>query len=235
MPLYPFCVIGDVQALNQHRPTYGAATKPTSTQVNNFMLEICGQITAICDKAGYDKDNFHETSDTVALAITAGTPATFDVTDGDNFSKGDMIKIEGLTSGVRSWEFVEISGISSDTLSATVISAYDASSVTVYTVNHALNNLRKINAFGAAWMAEEATFMGISPNRSEHAEVLKESYFGNKENRSGLWAIENIPGFLVGATVDSEAMAVRSKLSTYNYEHSTDSDIDPIFEKDEKF
>jgi len=232
--IYPYCVNGDVSALNQHR-TYDANSKPTLTQVKQFMLEIASQIKAICDVAGYDTDNFHSITSTIADAITAGDDQTVNVASGDgsSFVKGDLIKIEGLTSGVRAWEFTEIEGISTDTLTIDAANSYDASSVTVYVVNDALNSLRSINAIGAAWKAEEAAFMGVSPNQSDHAEKLKELYFGNEENMSGLWAIMNIPGFLVGATTDTEAAVKRSTIDSYGIQNETDSDVKAKFEIDE--
>lgn len=240
MPLYPFCVIDDVQSLNPHRPTYGASTKPTSIQVKKFMLDIYSQILSICQASGYDIDNLHETSSTVALAITAGDDTTIALADATGISEGDIVNIKGVTSGLRAWEFCEVETVSSNNITMDISNSYDAGS-SVYLINNALNTLRKINAYGAAWMAEESAFMGTAVNRSDHADALKEYYFGNEENMSGLWAIRNIPGFLIGASTTDEAQVIRSSLTTQgSYYGELDGDIDssaidPEFEKDMKF
>ena len=221
--IYPFCTSDDVQAVNQHR-SYTTTSKPKLAQVKNFMLQISDQMRGIADASGYDTDNFYQYSSAVALAITAGDGIDVILSDATNFSIGDLVKIEGTNLGLRYWEFAEVTGKSSNTLTLDIANNYDAGS-TFYVVNSALNTLRNINSIGAAWMAEEAVFMGVSPNRSEHAETLRELYFGNEENKSGLWAIENIPGFLVGATQTSEAKENRSPLDSYGIQNSTESDV----------
>lgn len=231
MPLYPYCQLSDVSSKNLHR-TYDASSTPTSTQVTQYTLDIYSQIKGIVQQAGYDVNNLHETSSTIAEAITAGA-VTPDFADATGFSKGDLIKLEGLTSGLRAWEFAEIISVSSDTVGFTAANSYDAASVSVYLVNTAMAALREINAVGAAWKAEESTFMGVSPNRSEHAETLRELYFGNEDNFYGLWAIMNMPEFLPGATKTSDAPETTALIASYGSENSGDSDVEPRLEIDE--
>ena len=221
--IYPFCTSDDIKAINQQR-TYDSESKPTLTQVKKFMLEISDQIRGIANAAGYDIDNFHQYNSTVALAVTAGDAIDVILSDATNFTIGDLVKIQGTNLGLRFYEFSEITNKSSNTLTLDIADNYDAGA-NFFVINGALNQLRNINAVGAAWMAEEATFMGVTPNRSEHAEVLRELYFGNEENKSGLWAIENIPGCLIGATVTSEAIEIRSQINSYGIQN--EDDIDP--------
>ena len=227
MPLYGYCELSDVSAKNLHR-TYDASSTPTSTQVDQYIIDIYSQVKGVVQQAGYDVDNIHEVSSTVALSITSGDDVQIVVEDGSEFNVGDTVKLEGLTSGIAKWEFDSITAISSNTLTiATIGNNYDAASVTVYTVNTAMAALREINAVGAAWKAEESTFMGVSPNRSEHSETLRELYFGNDENFSGLWAIMNMPEFLPGATKTSDAPETTALISSYGSENSGDTDVEP--------
>lgn len=233
MALYPFCVVGDVEKHNQNRDTYDTASNPTLSQVNNMMLDIYADMIGVIESAGYDTDNLHETDSTVALAITGSSTAqAVTLASVTGFSAGDVIKIQGLTSGLRAWEFTEISAVSATQITAIITGSYDAASVTIYVVNHALQILRSINAIGAAWKAEEADFMGTAPNQSDHAEMLKEIYIGSPETRSGLWAITNLTEYLKGATKLDTTIARRSPITSYNAVHSTDTDVEPEITKD---
>jgi len=228
--MYPFCEIGDVQALNSHRPTYATTSKPTLIQIEGFVDEIAAKLRSVCDEAGYDVTNFHEVSDIVALAIVAGSNKQVVVVDGSQFALADQILITGLASGVRKWEIDTIKAISLNTLTITTVdNSYDAGTVTIYVLNDALRILRGINALGASAMAEEAAFAGISPNKSDHAETLWARFRGSKETRDGLWAINNIEGFLRGATLTTEAID-RATIKSYGSEHSDDEDVEPTFE-----
>jgi hypothetical protein len=71
--------------------------------------------------------------------------------------------------------------------------------------------------------------MGISPNKSEHAEILWTRFNGSKDTRDGLWAIENIPGYLPDASQTTEATA-NIRMSSYGGEHTTDADVAPKME-----
>ena len=215
--IYPFCITDDVSAINQHR-IYDSSSKPALTQVKNFMLQISDQMRGVADAAGYNVDNFHQYNSTVTLTITAGDAIDVILADATNFSIGDLVKIEGTNLGLRFWEFAEIIGKSSNTLTLNIANNYDAGA-NFYVVDGALNQLRNINAIGAGWMVEESVFMGVTPNRSEHAESLRELFFGDAENKSGLWAIENIPGYLVGATVTTKTAEVRSQLDSYGIQN----------------
>jgi hypothetical protein len=224
--IYPWCVIGDVQAYNQQRPTYGAATKPTNTQVNEFIDRIASRLRGLISSYGYDVDNIHAVSSTVAGAITAGSDVALTVADGTGFTENSKILIVGLTSGVRTWEYDIIKTVSGTTVTITTIdNNYDAASVTVYQINDAMEIVRDLNALGAAAMAEEAVFMGASPNRSDHAEKLWERFYGSEETQYGLWAIENIPDFLYGATQTDQAISERPATS-YQVENSDDDYVD---------
>jgi len=237
MPTYPFCVIDDVQKYNPHRSTYSASTKPTSTQVNEFMDEIAAQLVAVSSDAGYDTDNFTDYSQ-VALAITAGDDVAVAVTtgDGSQFSTGDRVMIAGLSSAAaRQKEYAIVKSVSTDTVTLdTVDSNYAASSVYLYLVSRAWDTLRKLNAIGAAAMAEQSAHMGVAPNESDHAEKLWAQYYGSEETMDGLWAIANIEGYLVGATVTGAAVE-KAYMKSYGSENSTDADVEPRFEIDTDF
>ena len=232
--IYPYCVSADVSALNQQR-TYNATSKPTLTQVKDFMLRIASQIKAVCNNAGYDVDNFHEYSSSCSDSVSAGSSVDIELLDATDFSTGDLVKIEGKSSGARVWEFAEIITKSSNTITVDTLSnSYDAN-LTCYIINGALNTLREINAVGAAWKTEQATFFGGSPNQSDHAEALKEEYYGNEENMSGLWAITNIPNFLEGATTDSQSTQKRSFIDSYGIQNENAEDVEPKFEIDSEW
>jgi len=232
---FPYCEIGDVQAYNQHRSAYGTSTKPTAVEVEGFMDAIAARLRSACDEAGYDVDHFHAKSDTVALAITAGASVAVVVTAGTNFAVADSVLITGLSSGVRKWEVDVVKSVSGNNVTITAIgNNYDAASVTIYVLNDAMRTLRDLNALGAAAMAEEAAFGGVSPNKSEHAETLWERYQGSKDTRDGLWAIDNIKEFLRGATLTTEALHHGTSKS-YGSEHEEDEDVDPVITNDMEF
>lgn len=239
MALYPFCIIGDVEAYNQHlgSSTYGASTKPTSTQVNKWILDIAASIRSVLNTSGYDVDNIHDSSDTVALAIAAGSNKDVVVTDADNFSVGDMVHICGSVTGVLKHEFVNVLSVTSliNTIRLdTVANSYDAGTATLYVVNEALRILRDLNALGAASLADEGSIMGVSPNKSEHAEVLWKRYLGSKESMSGLWAIQNMDDYLLGATQTTEAVD-RATIQSYGSEHTDDDDVEAIITNEMDF
>jgi hypothetical protein len=234
---FPYCAVTDVQAKNPHRDTYGSGTKPTSTQVTEFIQQIAAHLRAVASDAGYDVDNFHETSDTVALAVTAGSNVDVVVTDADNFTAGDAVFVYGTYGGALKTEFANVIVVTpaTDTIRIDVLAnSYAAASVHILVLNDALRTLKRLNAIGAAAMAEETAFMGISPNKSDHAEKLWEQYRGSEKTLDGLWAIQNIPEFLIGAT---ETTGAASSLSceSYGEQHSTDSDVEPTFEIDQEF
>jgi len=228
--MYPFCVIGDVQAYNQHAPTYGSSTKPTSAQIEKWILDIAASLRAIMGSSGYDIDNLHESSDTVALAITAGNNKAVVVVDADNFAVGDVVHVCGSATGVLKHEFANIITVVSATNTITIdtlANAYDAGTVTIYVVNEALRIIRDLNALGSASLADEGAIMGVSPNKSAHAEMLWARYLGSKESLSGLWAIQNLEDYLYGATQTTEAMS-RATIQSYGSEHTDDDDVEPV-------
>ncbi len=234
---YPYCAATDVQARNPHRDTYATTTKPTLVQVTEFIQQIAAHLRAVATDAGYDVDNFHETSDTVALAITAGSNVDVVVTDADNFTAGDAVFVVGTYGGALKTEFANCiaSTPATDTIRIdTLVNSYAATSVTIYVLNDALRTLKRLNAIGAAAMAEETAFMGISPNKSDHAEALWAQYYGSEKTMDGLWAISNIPGFLVGATETTSAEGGIS-CESYGEQHSTDDDVEPDFKIDQDF
>ena len=236
---FPFCVIGDVEALTaQHRSgqAYSASTKPTAVQVADFMDRIAADLRAHCVSYGYDLDNL-ATSSNVAGAVTAGSAVEVAVTtgDGSNFSVGDEVFINGIKTGVRKYEFDYLTGVSTDTLTiATVDNNYDASTITLYVMNDALRTLRDLNALGAAAKALEAAYGSISPNATDREDELWARYYGSEENKYGLWAIEHVDSFLRGAARTDDA-AERSTITSYGSENSTDTDVAPVFEKDMDF
>lgn len=234
MPDYPYCEIQDVQARNQQRPTYSDTSNPTKDQVLEFINNYATKLESIVNAAGYDINNIHQISSTVAATIAQGTYVDVNVTtgEGQNFEKGNDIKIEGLTSGIKNWEFDEISNISGDTITVkTIDNDYDSNSVTVKKQNSAMRILRDLNAIGAAHETEKSAFMGASPNRSEHAEALMEQYLGSEETQDGIWAISNIPNYLIDATITIEALEELT-ISSYGSEHEDDEDVQAVFTKD---
>ena len=240
MPEFPFCVIGDVEEITAQHLTgsaYSGSTKPTSTQVKKFMDERAEHIRAVCVDAGYDIDNFHENSSTVAAAITSGSDKELTVASGEgtNFSAGNDVFITGLKDGARTFEFDYVKSVSGDVVTIkTIDNAYDENTVTLFVVNGALTTLRKTNALGAAAMALEAQYASASPNDSEQEVDLWDRFNGNKKNQFGLWAIKNVPGFLRGATVLSEAV-IEATLKSYGSEHSMDDDVEAVITRETNF
>lgn len=237
MALFPFCVIGDVQKRNPHRDTYGSGTKPTDVQVKEFMDDYAAKLRAICAEVGYDVDNLHEVKGHVALAVTAGSDKEVAVASGEGeaFAVGDLLWLCGLKDGIRYWEFDTLKAKSGDSLTITTVdNPYDADTLDVYVINDALQILRDLNSLGAAHEAEKVAFMGSAPNRSDHAEALWEQYQGDEDNPRGVWAIQNLPGYLRGATV-SESGVVRIGLQSYGSEHPTDDDVQPVITRDMDF
>lgn len=228
--MYPFCVVSDVEGYNQQRSSYSTSTHPTLVEVNGFMLRIANEIRSVANSSGYDIDNFHETSTTVALAITT---TSFDVASATGLSVGNIIKVEGFASSVVAWEFTTIKTIVGTTVTVSDTLTYDAGA-NIYLVNVALDILRYLNAIGAAARAEESAFMGSAPNKSDHAETLWAQYYGSEEFKNGLWAIANLPGYLIGATTTDDAVENQT-IQSYGSQHETDSDVDPVFEKDMNF
>jgi len=163
---YPFCVRADVLAKVQQL-TIDATSNPSTTEVDDFVKDIASHIKLICKTFGYDPDSLHSVQSTIALTITAGSSKQVVVADSTDMVAGDLIKLEGTTSGAQSFEFCKITAISSNTVTLdTVASNYDANS-TITVINNPLRFLRALNATGAAWYTMEAAFQGISPNRSE--------------------------------------------------------------------
>ena len=229
MPEYPYCIVADVQKRNQHRPTYSATTKPTETQVKDFIDEIAAHLNAICADSGYNLDNLSNSS-TVALAITAGTDVVVAVAtgEGSNFSVGDEVFIQGLSAvAVRQVEYDVVKAVSTDNITiSTVGNTYAAASVTLNVMNDAMTTLRRLNSVGAAWKAERDTFMGTSPNKSDHAEALEKEYFGSEESCDGIWAIKNVEDYLRGAETTDEAIEEHT-ITSYGANNSTDTDVAP--------
>jgi len=235
MPIYPYCVVSDVEGFNQHRPAYTTGTKPTLVQVTEFVCEVASRVWSSLTAGGYDTDNIHQVSTTVALALAAGSNKTAVVASASGWAIGDKVKLQGTASGVLKWEYCNLITISGTTFTLdTVVNAYDAGTLTLYLCNHSMRILRTLNALGAAAMAEENTFMGVSPNKSEHAEILWARFNGSKETRDGLWAIENIPGYLPDADQTTEATG-DIRPSSYGSEHSTDADVEPVMTKGYEF
>jgi len=225
MPIYPFCIVSDIQALNQHRQTYATTTKPTLVQVNKFIDEIASRLRAIVSSCGYDLSNLYDYNSTVADALTAGSNVSVTLASAVNFSKGDIVKLEGLTSGVRAWEYTVVEAKSSNILTLDLVNSYDAANVTIYVVNEALQILRELNAIGAAARAEEAVFMGVTPNQSDHAETLWKQFNGSEETYDGIWAIRNVPNFLYGASLTDEAVSGQEATS-YQVENPSDDYVE---------
>jgi hypothetical protein len=226
MPIYPFCTISDTQAFTQHRPAYSASTKPTSDQVNEFIAEIRSRIQRSLIIGGYDVDNLHEYKTSVAAAITQGNNVDLIVANVSGIAAGDVIKLEGTSSGALKWEFCNVISVTGTTVRlATVVNNYDAGCYAIV-VNHSLRILKTLNAIGSAAMAEENTFMGTSPNKSEHAETLWKHFNGSKDNPEGLWAIEHVEDYLPDAETTEAAPAARSEPKSYGSEHTDESDVE---------
>jgi len=237
MARFPFCVIEDVQQHNQSRATFSGTTKPTSTQVTAFMDNIADEIKSIASTSGYNINSLHEVSATVALAVTTGANKAVVVSSTDGFVLVDDILMTGLTGTTRVWQVTYVTAIvpSTNTITlANVATATDAGTTTLYVYNSALRILRNLNAIGAAAQAEQAAYLGTSQDKSEHAEALWMQYYGSEETQGGLWAIKNIPNYLLGATVTSSA-AHRDTITSYGSEHSTDDDVEAVFTRETEF
>jgi hypothetical protein len=203
--------------------------------VHEFIREVSSRVFSSLTSGGYDTDNIHEVKTTVALALAAGNNKTAVVASASGWTVGDKVKIVGSASGIPKWEFVNLITISSLTFTFdTVVNAYDAGTITIYLFNHSMRILRTLNAIGAAAMSEENTFMGQSPNKSEHAEILWKRFNGSAETRDGLWAIENISGYLPDATQTTEATA-NIRPSSYGSENLTDTDVEAKMSIDYEF
>lgn len=232
--LLPYCIVADVSAKNQQR-NYSASTNPTETQVTGFIFDIDGEINLILKQAGYDPDSLYLVQSTVAAEIIAGSDVAVTVADGDNFAVGDLCKIEGYVDGDPTWEYQRLKSKSGDALTfATIDESYDAGS-TISTAGNTIKWLRDLNATGAAWRAEEYAFMGISPNQSDHAEVLKDTYFGSEENCTGLWAIKNIPNFLEDVVDTGDQVVTRTQIQSYAEQHEGDADLEQMDLRETRF
>jgi hypothetical protein len=233
MARFPFCIISDVQQHNQSRATFSASTKPTNTQVLDFMDNIADEIRTIAGSSGYDIDNFHEASATIALGVDAGSGKVVTPSSVSDFSVGDSVYMVGFATGVRVYQYTYITAKSTTLTLATVTNEVDAGS-TLYLVNSALRILRNLNAIGAAAQTEQAAYLGTSQDKAEHSEALWAQYYGSEELPVGLWAIRNTPNFLLGASVTSTA-AHRDTITSYGSEHSTDSDVEAVFTRETEF
>ena len=234
---YPYCTVSDVEALNSQGETFSTSTKPTLVQVTKFLFDIASSMRSLISAAGYDVDNLFQVDSEVSGAITAGSDVEVAVPTGEgaSYAAQEEIKIEGLSSGVLKWEFCTIKSISTDTLTITTIAnSYDAATVTIKLMNVALRIVRDVNDLGVAAMAEDSAFAGISPVESNRQTKYWERYYGSKTVRSGIWAIENIPDYLLGADKTSDAKADIS-ISSYQSNNSGDDDIDAVFTKDMNF
>jgi len=222
--IYPFCVAGDVSAKNQSR-TYDANSNPSSTELAEFIDTIASKLRNICNAAGYDLDNIAGVSSTVALEIAAGSDKEVVVADGTGFTEGQRIMITGLEADIRKVEFDYLTAVSGTTLTIkTVDETYQAVTATIAVINDALQELRDLNAIGAAAMAEDAAFAGMAPNRSEHAETLWEQFWGNEEHGNGVWAIRNIPDYLYGATTTDD-MPSDDTATSFHVENPSDKAV----------
>jgi hypothetical protein len=218
---------------NQSRPTYSGSTKPTSTQVLDFMDNIADEMRSVASTAGYDIDNLHETLATVALGIDAGSAKVVTPSAVTGFAVGDSVYLNGLAVGVRINQFTYLTAVSTTLTLANVANGVDAG-CKIYIVNDALRILRNINAIGAAAQAERSATLGDSQEPNAHAEALWDQYLGSEETHGGLWAIANVPNFLLGASITSGA-AQRETISSYGSEHSTDDDVEAVFTRETEF
>ena len=224
MPRFPFCVTADVQR-HVKGIVFGTSSKPTSTEVDSFIDDIADEIRGVMEGNGYDTDNIHEVSATVALAITAGSNVVVTPSTVAGFAVADEVKIEGLSSGVRKSETQVIKALSTTMTIATVANNYDAGTVTLKLVNTALKILKSLNAVGAAAKAVESGMLAITPNKSDLAESLREQYYGSEETQGGLWAISHLSNFLVDAGSSSSSRTIRTYLSQ-------NTDIEPVITMD---
>jgi hypothetical protein len=237
MARFPFCIIDDVQQHNQSRKTYDESSTPSSVHVLDFMDNVSDEIRSVASTSGYDIDNLHEVSSTVALAVTAGTGKAVIVASEVGFAAGDQVFYSGVASGVRVYGYTYLTGVTavSHTLTlANVTGAMDAGTCTIYLVNSAIRVLRSLNAIGAAAFTEQAAYLGTSQDKSEHAEALWAQYYGSEEIPVGLWAIRNTPNYLLGASVTSTA-SHRDTIVSYGSEHSTDDDVEAVFTRETEF
>jgi len=235
--IYPFCTVEDVERLSVHGEAFSVSTQPTLAQVGDFIRDIEGHIRSVLTQAGYDQENLHEISGTVALAITAGDDVDVDVATGQgaSFEAQQTVKIEGLTSGVQTWEYVTVKSVSGDTITLTTVeNNYDIGTVTLYVVNTALRILRDLNALGATAKTEDSYLTGMTRSDTEHQSKYWSQYNGSEKTQYGLWAILNVNGFLDGASITTESV-VRGDLESYGREHESDADVEPWFTRDMEF
>lgn len=239
--IYPFCDVSDIESLiRQNHPetdnkAFGASTTPTLTEVKKWLDQITSSLRSACSTAGYDLDNLHETGETITDTLDAGDDKEITSVDGTVYNAGETLKIEGLDTSVRKWEFVTLKSISTNTLTiATVANSYDGASYSLCVVNEALSILRDLCIYGVAARIEEALLVGISEDENKHVQGLWKKFYGSKETQSGIWGIKNIEEYLLGATRTTEAFEDAFPQS-YGSEHVSDSDLDPTIKIDDKF
>jgi len=221
-----FCSLADVtEKIQQY--TFDDSSEPNTTEIKNFIKLASNHLRLILFGAGYDPDNLHDVSDTIALSITAGTDVSVIVTDGSQFTTKDDVLIYGLSNGIVTIDKANIKSISGDTLTLDIVTFNFEANVTLYVVNSALGFVSDLNAYGAACQTMQNAFQSISPNESNYSKSLCDKYYGSKNTQDGIWAIQNIPG-LLDAVVDEEQKETNLTVSSYMAKNSTDDDLQKI-------
>ena len=123
---------------------------------------------------------------------------------------------------------------SGDSLTIAVVSNSYSADAVIKEANDAMQIIRHICVLGVSLNIEKSIFSGSDPNISNRYEEIRDQYFGDKKNQSGIWAIQNVEDFLRGATQTGEA-AERATLQSYGSEHEGDTDVKPVIEKDMDF
>ncbi len=214
-----FCTTGDISAINQQRD-YSATSKPSITQVEGFILNRAAEISLAVRMAGYNLTDLYSIDDAATGAITAGSTVSVTVTDGTQFAIGDSILLDGFNStGGYEFEIQPIQSITTNTLVfATIANGYvTGANLTVLTEN--MKFLRLVNQLGASADAEIAAFMGVSPNQSEHGQILLDQYNGY------LNLIKSEPGIFAAIDADKKIIK-RSTISSYTEQNSDDEILD---------
>jgi hypothetical protein len=243
-----YCTVEDVQLLNQQRGRknsdgefkYTTQTKPTRAQVKQVIVEASADLDGLVYAAGYDIDNLFETSDAVSSTETVDTyetyPSSYDMkvhlssyTSGD-YAVGDTVYI-GNSSISNRYVISDITSLLPDgfKLISSEYDSFPASSV-VYKFNNALHILRRLCALRSAAEAERATFMGMNPNKSEHADEL------DKKADEMLKRIQTVQGYLRGATQNNFAKSDET-MTSYHVENPGDDVVEnqPEFGLDTKW
>ena len=212
----PYCNSNDIFAINQKRP-YDATSNPSLNEVKDWMFQAFARINIALRESGYSSPATPSVTTELSAAPASGA-ATISVDAVTSFEQGSVLRLISATALTD--EFIRIKSIASLVVSVepALGSAY-AVDDDVWLMNNGLLVLRRINALGTAAVAEESGFMGLSPNRSQHALTLKEQFEIELVN------IRTRPDYLYDLTTNNNAAQwpESSALSSLHEQYPVDS------------